>query len=110
VTHGGLGFESARAIAQCEPQLLILAGRSKDKNEEAKRLIEEEVKENGGKVEIKTLILDLGSFEKVREAVGVVEAWGLDGGIDVLINNAAIMFVCSYLFSSFIFSLANVSI
>jgi NAD(P)-dependent dehydrogenase (short-subunit alcohol dehydrogenase family) len=87
VTHGGLGFETARAIAHHEPKLVILAGRSPKNTEEAAALIEKEVPS----VKTKTLILDLGSFEAVRDAAARLNGWDLPGGIDVLINNAAVM-------------------
>lgn len=87
MTIGGLGFETARALSHHEPKLLILAGRSAKNNDEAKNAI---LKESPN-VNIKTLVLDLGSFEKIREAAKEVEGWDDSIVIDVLINNAAVM-------------------
>jgi short-subunit dehydrogenase len=88
ISKGGLGFETARVIALQKPKLLILAGRNSTKSEETKSLIEKEAKG----VEIKLLELDLGSFEAVRKSAETLKGWKWEGkGIDVLINNAAIL-------------------
>lgn len=89
VSKGGLGFEAARAIAYHEPKLLILSGRSDDKNKEAEGLIKAEVPS----ANIRLLKLDLGSFATVRESAKFVESWDKSEVIDVLINNAATMYV-----------------
>jgi NAD(P)-dependent dehydrogenase (short-subunit alcohol dehydrogenase family) len=44
-------------------------------------------------VGIKTLFLDLASFDKVRAAAKEVEGWDESIVIDVLVNNAAVMWV-----------------
>jgi NAD(P)-dependent dehydrogenase (short-subunit alcohol dehydrogenase family) len=88
ISKGGLGFETARVIALHKPKLLVLAGRNQSKNEEAKSLIEKEAKD----VNIKLLKLDLGSFAAVRQSAENLKGWNWEGnGIDVVINNAAIM-------------------
>jgi NAD(P)-dependent dehydrogenase (short-subunit alcohol dehydrogenase family) len=87
VTYGGLGFEAARAIAHHEPKLLILAGRSPKNNEDAASRITKEVPD----VKTKTFTLDLGSFKTVRDAAKELNSWDLEGGLDIVINNAAIM-------------------
>lgn len=90
ISLGGLGFETARVIALHKPRLLILAGRNASKNEESKSLIEAEVRG----VEIKIIQLDLGSFEAVRKSAETLKSWEWEGnGIDILINNAAVMYV-----------------
>jgi NAD(P)-dependent dehydrogenase (short-subunit alcohol dehydrogenase family) len=92
-SKGGLGFETARAIALQKPELLILAGRSTTKNEESKKLIEKDLVNKGVTgVEIKLLELDLGSFTAVRKSAERLNRWDWGSkGIDVVINNAAIM-------------------
>lgn len=88
ITKGGIGFETARVIALQKPKLVILAGRTPSKNENAKSLIQAEVPN----LDIRVLELDLGSFEKVRESAEVLKGWEWEGScIDVLINNAAVM-------------------
>jgi NAD(P)-dependent dehydrogenase (short-subunit alcohol dehydrogenase family) len=87
VTYGGLGFEAARAIAHKEPRLLILAGRSAKNNEDAASRIAKEVPV----IKTKTLTLDLGTFKTVRDAAKEFNSWDLESGLDILINNAAIM-------------------
>jgi NAD(P)-dependent dehydrogenase (short-subunit alcohol dehydrogenase family) len=84
-TKGGIGFETARVIAQHRPRLLILAGRNNANNVEAQRIIQNEVPN----ANIRLLTLDLSSFRTVREAAAVVNTW--PENIDVLVNNAAIM-------------------
>ena len=87
-SQGGLGFETGRVIALHKPKLLILAGRDPLKNKETKKLIEKEAND----VNIKLLKLDLGSFEAVRKSAATLKGWNWHGkGIDVLINNAAVM-------------------
>ncbi|GAA6008421.1 hypothetical protein JCM11491_004469 [Sporobolomyces phaffii] len=85
VSPNGLGAEAATAIAQHQPKLLILAGRSIDKIKQT----QDEIKKVASGVETKILILDLASFEKARQAGE--EVLGYDIPIDVLINNAGIM-------------------
>lgn len=81
---GGIGYETARAIATKEPKLLVLAARSQSKLDQAKANI---VKETP-KANIETVILDLNSLASVREAAKEILA---KGQLDVLINNAAVM-------------------
>ncbi|GAA5838207.1 hypothetical protein JCM3766R1_001860 [Sporobolomyces carnicolor] len=85
VSPNGLGAEAATAIAQSEPKLLILAGRSIDKINETRRAIEKVAP----RVELKVLILDLGSFKAAKKAGQELLSWDLP--IDVLINNSGIM-------------------
>lgn len=89
ISKGGLGFETARVIGVYKPKLLILAGRNASKNEESKSSIQAEAPD----VQIKTLELDLGSFEAVRKSADTLKAWDWEvKGIDILINNAAVMY------------------
>ncbi|KAF2427732.1 short-chain dehydrogenase [Tothia fuscella] len=87
-TIGGLGFETARAISHHSPKLLILAGRNSKNNDDAKAALLKESPD----VEVRTLLLDLGSFAKVREAAEVVRGWDEGLVVDVLVNNAAIKY------------------
>ena len=73
VSPNGLGAEAATAIAQSEPKLLILAGRSIDKINETRRAIEKVAP----RVELKVLILDLGSFKAAKKAGQELLSWDL---------------------------------
>lgn len=85
---GGLGFETARAIATQSPKLLVLASRDPKKNDQAR----EDILKESPKVDIKTVVLDLSSQASVREAAKEIVSLG---NVDVLINNAAVM-MCPY--------------
>ncbi|KAI1333129.1 retinol dehydrogenase 13 [Xylariaceae sp. FL0255] len=87
VSPGSIGAAFVQAIASAEPGLLILAGRNLDKLKATADIIAEVYPE----VNIRTLLVDLGSFESVRSAAKVVLAWADVPRIDVLINNAAVM-------------------
>ncbi|KAF2446468.1 NAD(P)-binding protein [Karstenula rhodostoma CBS 690.94] len=87
VTPGGLGLETARVIALRDPKLVILAGRSTEKLQQA----EEEVKKAAPEVAVRQLVLDLGNLKAVRKAVEEVSGWSDVSSIDVVINNAGIM-------------------
>jgi NAD(P)-dependent dehydrogenase (short-subunit alcohol dehydrogenase family) len=82
---GGLGAETARAIATQNPGLLILAGRSRASIEETEKNIKDQIPTARTRI----LIIDLASLSSVREAAAEVNAY--PETIDVLINNAAIM-------------------
>ncbi|WOO82719.1 short-chain dehydrogenase TIC 32 [Vanrija pseudolonga] len=81
---GGLGYETARAIATQGPKLLVLAARDQAKLDAAKADILKETPS----ANIATVILDLDSQAQVRKAAADIAALG---DPDVLINNAAIM-------------------
>ncbi|TXT10725.1 hypothetical protein VHUM_02230 [Vanrija humicola] len=81
---GGLGYETARAIATQEPKLLVIAARDQAKLDAAKADI---LKETPA-ANVKTVILDLASQAAVRTAAADISSLG---DVDVLINNAAIM-------------------
>ncbi|OAG05458.1 NAD(P)-binding protein [Paraphaeosphaeria sporulosa] len=87
VTPGGLGLETARVIALRDPKLVILAGRSTEKLQQA----EEDVKKAAPNVSVRQLVLDLGSLKATRIAAEEVNNWSDVPSIDVVINNAGIM-------------------
>ncbi|KAL8283970.1 hypothetical protein RQP46_005083 [Phenoliferia psychrophenolica] len=80
---GGLGFEAARVIAKDGAALVILAGRSQSKLDEAASAILAETPS----AKLRKLIVDLGDFVSVRSAAEVVKDYSEK--IDVLINNAS---------------------
>jgi hypothetical protein len=81
----GLGASAATSIAAHNPNLLILAGRSRPKIE----LTEAALKARFPAVNTKILELDLASFASVRKAADEVNSY--NEVLNVLINNAAIM-------------------
>lgn len=89
VSPGSLGAAFVGAVAEAAPALLILAGRNVAKtNETARRLAE-----SHPHVPTRTLQLDLGSLQAVRDAAATVHSWADVPVIDVLVNNAGIMAV-----------------
>ena len=86
--NAGLGFSFLEQLVQAEtsPKLIIISGRDVAKLEDAKSKLNA-----NSKVEIRTLLMNLGSFDSVRDAAKQVIAW--DEGIDILVNNAGIMAV-----------------
>ncbi|KIV99777.1 uncharacterized protein PV09_08583 [Verruconis gallopava] len=87
VTPGGLGLETARVIALHDPKLLVLAGRSREKLQQA----EEAVRRAAPQTALRQLVLDLGSLSAVRKAAAEVNGWDDVPAVDVVINNAGIM-------------------
>jgi NAD(P)-dependent dehydrogenase (short-subunit alcohol dehydrogenase family) len=87
VTLGGLGQETARAIAIHAPKLIILAGRTVSKVQDA----QDAIKKAAPDTPTRQLILDLASQKKVREAAKEVNSWTDVPTIDIVINNAGIM-------------------
>ncbi|GMK59908.1 hypothetical protein CspeluHIS016_0901250 [Cutaneotrichosporon spelunceum] len=86
---GGIGYETARAIATKSPKLLILAGRDMNKLEAAKA----DILKDTPSANLALVTLDLNSLASVRSgAKAIAEA---APKLDVLINNAAIM-MCPY--------------
>ncbi|KAL1410288.1 hypothetical protein Q8F55_004294 [Vanrija albida] len=81
---GGIGYETARAIATKEPKLLVLAARSQAKLDQAKADILKETPN----ANVETVILDLDSLASVRKGAEEIAA---KGQLDILINNAAVM-------------------
>jgi NAD(P)-dependent dehydrogenase (short-subunit alcohol dehydrogenase family) len=84
----GLGLFFVEQLVQATPgpRLIIISGRDSAKLDAVKKQLNEK-----SKVEIKTLLMNLGSFESVKQAARQVQEW--DVAIDVLINNAGIMAV-----------------
>lgn len=87
VTPGGLGAFFVEQIAQAQPKLLILAGRSSQKLQD----IVEAVAAVG--IASKTVELDLSSLAHVKQAAATIHGWHDVPAIDVLVNNAGIMAV-----------------
>ncbi|CAI6338892.1 unnamed protein product [Periconia digitata] len=88
VSPGGTGAFFVETIAKYKPQLLILAGRSATKIQQTADKIKADPAAEG--VQVRTLVLDLGSQRQVREAAKEVLAYPEDR-IDVLVNSAGIM-------------------
>ncbi|KAI5478515.1 NAD-P-binding protein [Pseudohyphozyma bogoriensis] len=84
-TPKGLGAEAARAIAQHDPKLLILAGRSQTNLDDAKSMIFKDAPS----AKLETLVVDFASLASVRTAASTVKAYTFP--IDVLILNHGIM-------------------
>lgn len=87
VSPGSLGAFYAHAVAKATPANLIIAGRNLTKLEQCAKDIALE----SPKVKIRTLQIDLGSFQNIREAAAQVNGWDDIPAIDVLVNNAGIM-------------------
>ncbi|KAK4702489.1 hypothetical protein P7C70_g3740, partial [Phenoliferia sp. Uapishka_3] len=86
---GGIGYETARVLAKSGAGLVILAGRSNAKLDEA----EAELKKESPDAKLRKLVIDLASLTSVRKAAAEVNEY--HEPIDVLINNAAISCVHS---------------
>ncbi|KAF2104818.1 putative retinol dehydrogenase 12 [Rhizodiscina lignyota] len=84
---GGIGFETARSIALQNPKVVILAGRSISKLEDAER----EIKKSAPNTPTRLLELDLSSLSKVRQAAEEFNNCTDIPKLDVLIANAAVM-------------------
>ncbi|KAL8286176.1 hypothetical protein RQP46_004664 [Phenoliferia psychrophenolica] len=78
----GIGFEAARVIAKHGAALVILAGRSQAKLDEAASAIQADTPS----AKLRTLQIDLGDLASVRSAANTVK--GYSEKIDVLVNNA----------------------
>jgi NAD(P)-dependent dehydrogenase (short-subunit alcohol dehydrogenase family) len=90
-TPGGIGAETALALAKADPKRLILAGRSQQKIQP----LVDQIRKDKPNVEVIFVQLDLGNLSSVRKSVDVIKSI-LDGDkIDVLIFNAAVM-ACPY--------------
>ncbi|KAI0157180.1 NAD(P)-binding protein [Hypoxylon sp. FL1284] len=87
VTLGGLGGGFVRAVAQAQPSMLILAGRSTAKLEQTAKAVSEKFPD----VKVRPLELDLISLAASRKAAETVNAWDDVPQIDVLVNNAGVM-------------------
>src|ERR1700760_3421620 len=68
---GGLSLETARAIALRSPRLIILASRTPSKLQDAQKTLES----SAPKTPTCQLVIDLGTFAKVRKAAEEVNSW-----------------------------------
>ena len=84
---GGLGFETARALAHHAPKLIILAGRSLKSLNAAI----EQISAEGTSAPTRTLKLDLSAQKEVRKAAEEFNSWADAPHVDILINNAGVM-------------------
>lgn len=89
VTPGTLGGYFVQAVAKANPAWLILAAR----NPEKLSGISSEITSANPDVKVRTLQVDLSSFQSVRDAAATVNSWDDIPAIDVLVNNAGIMAV-----------------
>ncbi|KAK5998912.1 Short-chain dehydrogenase TIC 32 A [Cladobotryum mycophilum] len=89
ISPSGLGAKFVETIAAGKPKLLILAGRSPEKNQ----VTADAITKAHPEVAVRLLQLDLGSFATVRKAGEEVLSWDDVPVIDVLVNNAGIMAV-----------------
>ena len=89
VTQGGLGATFVETIAQYNPRLLILAGRSAEKVSATTQAIKSHA--SSSEVEVRFLPLDLSSQAAVRAAAEKVLSWADVPHVDVLVNSAGIM-------------------
>ncbi|KAJ6511995.1 hypothetical protein C8R47DRAFT_1291601 [Mycena vitilis] len=80
----GIGFEAAKHFATMDPGRLIFACRSQSRGQAAV----EKLKTETGYSKAELWIIDLGSFESVRQFVDKFERDG--GRLDILVENAAI--------------------
>ncbi|KAI1754833.1 hypothetical protein F4782DRAFT_463200 [Xylaria castorea] len=84
-SEGGIGAEIAISLANANPSLIILAGRTEDKIKPVIR----KIREINTSVQLTFVELDLSDQNSVRRAVELVSA--TVEKIDIIINNAAIM-------------------
>lgn len=89
VSQGSLGGFFVQSIAQAEPAWLILAARNADKLAQTAS----EITAAHPGLQVRTLQVDLGGLNSVRDAAAQVNAWDDIPAIDVLVNNAGIMAV-----------------
>ncbi|KAJ6264954.1 hypothetical protein Dda_1108 [Drechslerella dactyloides] len=82
-----LGSEFTLTIAAHAPKLIVIAARSVDKLAQ----VAEEIKGKYPDVAVKTLQVDLASFESARKAGDELMSWEDVPLIDVLVNNAGVM-------------------
>ena len=82
VSPGGIGAATAKAIASCQPAMLILASRTEAKL----TIVSDGIRKDNPGVDVRQLILDLSSIESIRAAAATIDLFTTH--IDVLINNA----------------------
>jgi NAD(P)-dependent dehydrogenase (short-subunit alcohol dehydrogenase family) len=86
-SKGGIGAETAISLAHGAPAMLILLGRSLERVQPTI----DAIKEVNPNVPVKFFEVDLASLKSVRRAAQVILADGDIPGIDVTVNNAAVM-------------------
>lgn len=84
VGPGGIGGATALAFASQQPNLIILASRTREKLE----AVAEQIAASYPGVRVEIVKLDLSSQKHVREAVEAVKQ--LTDTLDILVNNAAL--------------------
>ncbi|KAI4192794.1 MAG: hypothetical protein LQ346_004162 [Caloplaca aetnensis] len=89
-SKGGLGAETALALATANPKKIILTGRSEGKIAP----VLEQIKQTNPNIETQYISLELGNQQSVRQAAAEVNT--SVGKIDILLNNAGIMAVEHY--------------
>ncbi|KAI4159685.1 MAG: hypothetical protein LQ342_006378 [Letrouitia transgressa] len=89
-SKGGLGAETALALATGSPKKIVLTGRSEAKVAP----VLQQVKDIDSKIETQFVTLELGDRNSVRKAAAEVNS--SNDKIDILINNAGIMAVENY--------------
>ena len=89
-SKGGLGAETALALATANPKKIVLTGRTEAKIAP----VLQQIKDTNPKIETQFVALELGDRESVRKAASEVTA--ANDKIDILINNAGIMAVEKY--------------
>ncbi|KAL3470770.1 hypothetical protein BJX99DRAFT_41628 [Aspergillus californicus] len=82
-----IGATFVETIAQAQPALIILAGRSINKLQQTA----DKITKAHPEVQVRLLQLDLGSLAAVREAAKQANSWDDVPRIDVVVNNAGIM-------------------
>ncbi|UZJ57637.1 hypothetical protein CBS101457_006957 [Exobasidium rhododendri] len=87
VTSHSLGAEFAMAISKHAPQILILAGRNKDRLQDMESKVA--ASQSGMSVQTRLLVLDLASQQQIR--IAAEEVLNYRERIDVLVNSAGIM-------------------
>ena len=85
VTINSIGSTYVEAVSVAQPRLLILAGRTQSKLDEAAARITA--------CPVRTLVVDLASFASVRKAADTVLGWDDVPALDVVHCNAGIMAV-----------------
>ncbi|PYH46645.1 putative short-chain dehydrogenase [Aspergillus saccharolyticus JOP 1030-1] len=92
VSPNSLGGFFVEQLAKARPACLILAARNADRLAQTASALQA----SHPNTPIRTLQVDLGSLQSVRDAAAQVNSWDDLPAIDVLVNNAGIMAVSEY--------------
>lgn len=87
INKEGIGYATAQAFASQAPQRLILAGRTPAKIQECAKSL----KSDYPAIDVRSLLVDLGSLKSVKAAAEEVAGWTDVPAIHLIINNAGIM-------------------